>query len=83
MQVSTSAFYAWTKRPEESERVKAREDLKTKIRQIFNDNKQIYGSRRISKELKKAGINAGRCKVRSLMAQMGLQVRYTQWGRPS
>jgi putative transposase len=76
MQVSSSAFYAWAKRPESSGKTKEKAGLEAKLRQIFDDNKQVYGSRRISKELKKIGIIAGRYKVRSLMVQMGLEVRY-------
>ena len=76
MQVSSSAFYAWAKRPETSDKTKEKAELDAKIRQIFDDNKQIYGSRRISKELTKAGINAGRYKVRHLMTKMGLEVGY-------
>jgi len=76
MQVSSSAFYSWAKRPESSGKTKEKAGLEAKLRQIFDDNKQVYGSRRISKELKKVGIIAGRYKVRSLMVQMGLEVRY-------
>jgi putative transposase len=76
MQVSSSAFYAWTKRPETSDKTKEKTELEAKVLKIFDDNKQIYGSRRISKELKKAGINAGRYKVRSLMIRMELEARY-------
>lgn len=76
MQVSSSAFYAWTKRPETSDKTKEKTELEAKVLQIFDDNQQLYGSRRISKELKKAGINAGRYQVRSLMIRMGLEARY-------
>ena len=34
MQVSTRAYYAWTKQPETTEKTKDNEKLETKIRQI-------------------------------------------------
>ena len=37
MQVSTRAYYAWTKQPETTEKTKENEKLETKIRQIFDD----------------------------------------------
>ena len=40
MQVSTRAYYAWTKQPETTEKIKENEKLETKIRQIFDDFKQ-------------------------------------------
>jgi hypothetical protein len=40
MQVSTSAYYAWTKQPEAIEKTKENEKLETKIREIFDDFKQ-------------------------------------------
>ena len=40
MQVSTSAYYAWTNQPETTEKTKENEKLETEIRQIFDDFKQ-------------------------------------------
>lgn len=76
MKVSTSAYYAWNKGPEFSAKAKENEKLNAKIRGIFDDHKQTYGSRRIVNELKNQGIRVGRYKVRTLMAQMDLHVRY-------
>ena len=67
MQVSTSAYYAWTKQPETTEKTKDNEKLETQTRQIFDDFKQTYGSRRLVSELHKAGFKVGRYKVRTLM----------------
>jgi len=36
-----------------------REAFDIKVRDIFEGNRKMYGSRRIYKELKKSGINAG------------------------
>ena len=76
MSVSTSAFYAWNQQPELIDKIRKREAFDIKVRDIFEENRKIYGSRRISKELKKSGINAGRYKVRQAMARLGLEVRY-------
>jgi transposase InsO family protein len=76
MQVSTSAYYAWTKQPEAIEKTKENEKLETKIREIFDDFKQTYGSRRLVGELHKAGFKVGRYKVRTLMRKLGLKPRY-------
>jgi len=76
MRVSTSAYYAWVNSPDRQDRAKAENELKEKIKQIFYENKQVYGTRRISDALSKLGVKAGRYKVRRLMAELGLKVRY-------
>ncbi|MDX8129794.1 DDE-type integrase/transposase/recombinase [Methylomonas sp. OY6] len=45
-------------------------------RQIFVDNKQCFGSRRLADRLQKQGFAAGRFKTRRLMRDLRLQVRY-------
>ena len=40
MQVSSSAYYAWSKQPETTEKTQENEQLETKIRQIFDEFKQ-------------------------------------------
>jgi hypothetical protein len=40
MQVSTRAYYAWTKQPETTEKTKENEKLETEIGQIFDEFKQ-------------------------------------------
>ena len=76
MQVSTSAFYAWTQATENTDKTKKKATLEAKARELFEANKKSYGSRRLSDALKKAGMEAGRYKVRQLMARLGLEVRY-------
>ena len=76
MQVSTRVYYARTKQPETTEKTKENEKLDTKIRQIFDEFKQTYGSRRLVGELHKAGFKAGRYKVRTFMRKLGLKPRY-------
>ena len=76
MQVSTSAFYAWTQATENTDKIKKKEALEAKARELFEENKKVYGSRRLADALKQAGMEAGRYKVRRLMARLGLEVRY-------
>jgi transposase InsO family protein len=76
MQVSKSAYYAWAKRPEAAAQSKEAGPFEQRVVQIFEDSKKTYGSRRIADELQKSGVAAGRYKVRSAMARLGLQARY-------
>lgn len=75
MQVSTSAYYAWAKQPTMTEKIMENKGLEIKLRQLFDDSKQTYGSRRLSDELQKAGFKIGRHQIRSLMKRLGWQVR--------
>jgi transposase InsO family protein len=76
MEVSTSGFYSWLKTPVDAEKAKQKAELETKARQLFNDHKQTYGYRRLSKELGKAGLKSGHYQVRYLMSRLGLKARY-------
>ena len=51
MKVSTSAYYAWANNPDRQNKTKEEAELKEKIKQIFDENKQVYGSRRMSDAL--------------------------------
>ncbi len=64
MQVSTSAFYAWTQATENIDKIKEKDALEAKARKLFEANKKCYGSCRLSDALKKAGIEAWRYKLR-------------------
>ena len=76
MEVSASAFYAWAKKPEDTDKTRQREALEAKARQLFDDHKQIYGYRRLSDALGKAGMTSGHYQVRHLMVRLGLKARY-------
>lgn len=76
MQVSTSAYYAWLQEADNPDKTRQREQLEAKVREHFEVNKKVYGTRRLSEALKAEGIDAGRYKVRGLMARLGLEVRY-------
>lgn len=76
MGVSASAYYAWCQSVETGSDAREDQILSEKIRRIFEENKRSFGSRRIAKQLKKQGIAIGRFKVRRIMRELGLLVRY-------
>ncbi|TNG03441.1 MAG: hypothetical protein EP297_00370 [Gammaproteobacteria bacterium] len=71
LNVSRSGYYAWRSRPE-SERARTDRKLTEVIRQIHARSRGVYGTPRISEELKAEGFHHGRHKVARLMRQAGL-----------
>jgi putative transposase len=76
MQVSRSAYYAWAKRPETTDKDRERQRVEQRAAQIFEGSRRTFGTRRLSRELRKAGFDAGRHKTRSIMAKLNLQAHY-------
>ena len=76
MAVSKSAYYAWCKKPNTAAKKRQQQWLINKVTQEFKESRYSYGSRRLSIELKKQGIQVGRHKVRRLMQALKLAVRY-------
>jgi transposase InsO family protein len=74
MRVSRSGFYDYLDRynPDNDNRPEEAE-LKSRIKQIFDQSRASYGSRRIVRQLDKDGHKIGRYKVRRIMRQMGLK----------
>ena len=66
MKVSCRGFYDWLKRPD-SKRAFENRKLLEKIRDIFVDNKQVYGAPRIHKELIDQGFSCSLNRVARLM----------------
>jgi transposase InsO family protein len=56
-------------------------DLRTAIQRVWDANQQVYGPRKVWKQLKREGVVVARCTVRRLMQAMGLQgaVRGRAW----
>jgi putative transposase len=71
LEVSTSGFYAWQKRPE-SATVERRENLKPIIRHVFDESDGTYGYRRVHAALGRMGVQVGPELVRQLMRELGL-----------
>ena len=76
MQVSTSAYYAWAKIPEDTDKKRLQKQLEAKAIELFEENKNVYGSRRLSEAFIKEDIQVGRYKARQLMNKLGLKPRY-------
>lgn len=74
--MSASAYYAWIKQPEDTKKMLENKRLNSKVQQLHDNFKQIYGSRRLADELQKEGFKVGRYKTRTLMNRLGLRVRY-------
>ena len=55
--------------------VRARSDigLKIEIRRVFNENFQVYGVRKVWRQLQREGYDIARCTVARLMRSMSLQ----------
>jgi putative transposase len=70
LQVSKSGYYEWRDH-ETSPTALRREDLKAKIKQIFDDSYQTYGYRRVHVELGRQGADVCDELVRQLMRELG------------
>ena len=55
--------------------IRARSDigLKIEIRRVFNENFQVYGVRKVWRQLKREGFDVARCSVARLMRSMSLR----------
>ncbi|MCB0706412.1 MAG: IS3 family transposase, partial [Saprospiraceae bacterium] len=74
MDVNRSGYYAWRNRPV-SNRSAENQRLTEQIRNIFYASKQIYGSPRITQELKAQGVDISRPRVARLMKKNHLRSR--------
>jgi putative transposase len=66
-----------------STRAQQDEVLRAIIRRIWTENHQVYGPRKVWKQMGREGLRAARCRVRRLMREMGLTgaVRGGAWTR--
>jgi len=72
LEVSTSGYYAWLKRPP-SKRSQEDEVLIEKIRHYHRISDGTYGAPRILEDLQEEGVNVGQKRVARLMRAAGLQ----------
>ncbi len=69
--MATSTYHAAkTRRP--SARTVRDEQLKAEIIRVWNDNFEVYGVRKMWKELTRQGIDAARCTIARLLSRLGL-----------
>lgn len=64
-----------------STRARRDDELRVEIQRVWDDNHQVYGPRKVWKQLRRDGIDVARCRVRRLMRDMGLAgaVRGRAW----
>ncbi len=76
MRVSRSGFYDYLQRFSSGDDHRPDETtIKVRIKEIFNQSRGSYGSRRIVKDLQSEGYQIGRYKVRRMMRQLGLKAK--------
>jgi len=56
-----------------SERAKCDATLIAEIERVWNENRQVYGARKVWRQLLREGLPVARCTVERLMRQMGLR----------
>jgi putative transposase len=77
LNVSSSGYYAWCKRPP-SEREMANQELYKEIKTVYNDNHGTYGSPRIYRELDEQGVACSENRVARLMRLRGLRAKQSR-----
>ena len=70
-QIAPSTYYAALTRPR-SERAVRDEELMQMIDKIYRNNFAVYGARKVWWQLRRDGIDVGRCRVERLMRRLGL-----------
>jgi putative transposase len=73
MQVSTSAYYAWQKRPGQLISADVLH-LHRRMKVLFEQSRESLGSREMMKKLREEGIQIGRYKAGKLMKKLNLKV---------
>ena len=75
--IAPSTYHAHARHREVPEtapaRVKRDAQLMGEIRRVFDDNFQVYGVRKIWRQMQREGFEVARCTVARLMRKMGLQ----------
>lgn len=71
LKISRSTYYyEASSKPDETE-------LESKIESIFHNNRDVYGSRKIKKELAKENLQISRRRICRIMKKLGLVSSYT------
>ncbi|OLO28108.1 transposase [Alkalihalophilus pseudofirmus] len=80
LQIARSSFYHVTEIVAKKNLEKAKEEqvLKEKILTIFNENRRVYGTRKIKRTLLKDGHTVSRRRIGRLMKELGIQSKYAQ-----
>jgi putative transposase len=73
MKVSKNSYYHWIRFKDVVKLETSKEKLKQRIRLVFKESRQIYGSCRIQKKLEREGLRYCRSYIGLLMKNMGLK----------
>ena len=79
--VSRSGYYQW-QQPELGKRAQANRALGERIGEVFEAHQQRYGSPRVTRALREAGVRCGENRVARLMRAHGLAARPKRAFRP-
>jgi putative transposase len=74
LKVSRSGFFAWSRRPP-SQRQRRQEELLRKIKQVHQENRELYGSPRVHRALLIDGQSVSRNTVAKLMRREKIRAR--------
>jgi putative transposase len=69
--IAPSTYYAAKSRPA-SARARRDEWLRTQITDVWKDNYEVYGARKVWQALRRKGITVARCTVERLMRELGI-----------
>lgn len=73
MKVSKNSYYHWLKQRDTLKAISPKKRLKARIRAIFEESKEIYGSAKVQKQLEREGYCYSRSYVGLLMREIGLK----------
>jgi len=73
MKVSKNAYYHWLNKKDKTTITTPKTQLKERIKIIFEESREIYGSYRIQKMLEREGLVYSRSYISVLMREMGLK----------
>jgi putative transposase len=71
LQVAPSTYYAARRRPP-STRQRSDQRLKPEIQRIYTEHFEVYGARKVWRQLRREGFAVARCTVERLMGDLGL-----------
>jgi len=74
--IAPSTYYEHLSRQQDPQRRSARakrdDELRLQIQRVWDENKQVYGAKKVWRQLHREGIKVARCTVERLMKQMAL-----------
>jgi putative transposase len=71
VKIAPSTYYAALTRPKSRREIED-EKLMTEIQRVYDENYQVYGARKIWRQLRREGVQVGRGRVERLMRRLGL-----------